>query len=74
MIRQKSFDYDLVNTWEYLVLLDNKLSSKEIHIKKTVIVRKKVNCKLCQEYYKEYDSSWKIEKKKIEKKIYKKKT
>ena len=48
------------------------MSSKEIHIKKTVIVRKKVNRKLCQEYHKEYDSSWKIEKKKLKKKSTKK--
>ena len=37
------------------MILGDKLSFKKIDITKTVIVRKKINCKLCQEYDKEYE-------------------
>ena len=36
------------------MILGDKSSFKKINITKTVIVRKKIKCKLCQEYDREY--------------------
>ena len=52
------YDSTKINLREYLripLILGDKLSSKKINIKRTIIVRKKLKCELCQEYYEEYD-------------------
>ena len=38
-----------------MLILGGKLSPKKINFKKTVTVRKKIICMLCQEYHKEYN-------------------
>ena len=45
----------MVNVWEFSVTLGDKLSPKKINTKKTVIVRKKVECMSCKKYYTEYN-------------------